>query len=321
MLPPGLRRSLVTGLLLFVAALPLAAQLPGSSYGVIIDENNQPIPGVKITIKDPERPDFVQEEESDKRGRYRIRLINATVTYQVTLEKEGHATLSFDSFKTPARTDTRRNFEMQSVAAAAASGALTLDPAKAAKADAAEVYNQGVTALQAGDPDTARALFLTAIQKSPDLGAAHGALARVYMQDEEHEQAIEHALLAIENDSDVDAMQQVLYASYTATGQDGKAQEALEKLKAASPEKASQNLFNEAAEAYNKGDMEAAKAGFEQVLAVSADHAKAHYLLGLIYINEGNNARAKELLNRFLVIAPDDPDAATAKEMIAYLSQ
>lgn len=307
--------------LLAATTLPILAQLPGSSYGVIIDESTKkPIAGVKITITDPERPDFLQEEQSDKRGRYRIRLLNATVPYHVKLEKEGYAILQYDSFKVPARADTRRNFEMQTLEAAAEAGNLKIDPEKAKKNDAAETYNQGVTALQAGDPDTARELFLAALEKSPDLGAAHGALARVYMDEGEHEKAIEHALRAIELDSDPGAMQQVLYESYSATGQKEKAKEALEKLKSENPEGASLNLFNQAAEAYNRNDMAAAKAGFEQVLSVNPDHAKAYYMLGLICINDGENERAKELLDKFLELAPDDPDASTAKEMIKYLN-
>jgi Tfp pilus assembly protein PilF len=42
-------------------------------------------------------------------------------------------------------------------------------------------------------------------------------------------------------------------------------------------------------------------------------------MLGLCYVNSGDNAKAKEHFSRFLELAPDDPDAGTAAEMVQYL--
>ena len=48
------------------------------------------------------------------------------------------------------------------------------------------------------------------------------------------------------------------------------------------------------------------------------DHAKANYLLGIALVGE-DPAKAKGLLEKFIALAPNDPDAATAKEMLQYL--
>jgi hypothetical protein len=38
-----------------------------------------------------------------------------------------------------------------------------------------------------------------------------------------------------------------------------------------------------------------------------------------VFINTGDNAKAKEHLQTFIELAPEDNDAATAKEMLASL--
>ncbi|REK04347.1 MAG: hypothetical protein DWQ36_18115 [Acidobacteria bacterium] len=313
--------------LLLVAALVLglaataSAQLPGTLFGVIQDENGEPVGGVKIVITDPERADFVQEETSDKRGRYRIFVTNATVPYSFKFSKEGYQQFELNGVKIGARQDTRRNFTIKSLEAAAADAqaAGTADPAEIAKGAATEIYNQGVMALNGGDLDTAEAAFLEALDKQADLALAHAALARLYLRQESWAKAAEQAELAVAADVDVDSMQQVLYSSYSALGDSEKADAALKKMQAANPEAASVNLYNEAADAYNNGDMATAKDGLTRVLSVDPDHAKANYMLGLVLIGEGDNAGAKTHLERFLELAPDDPDAATAQEMLQYL--
>jgi Tfp pilus assembly protein PilF len=299
------------------------AQLPGTIYGQVMDENQKPVPDVKITITDPEKPDFKQEESTDAKGRFRIRLANATVPYEFRLSKQGYQDVSMGGVKVPARGEVRRNFEMMSTEAALKAGAAsgTVDPEAAKRGAAIDVYNQGVMALRAQDYDTAVALFQSALEKQPDRGAAHAALARVYMDKKEHEKAIEYADKAIALEADVDSMQQVLYTSHNALGHKEQAKAALDALQSANPEKASQNVFNEAVDLYNGGNMAEAKAGFEKVLAADPNHAKAHYLMGLVMVNEDNKAKAAEHLQKFIELAPDDPDAATAKEMLQYLKQ
>ena len=50
------------------------------------------------------------------------------------------------------------------------------------------------------------------------------------------------------------------------------------------------------------------------------DYGKTHYMLGMCYISQGDNAKAKLHLESFIAVAAaDDADAVTAKEMLSYL--
>ena len=74
-------------------------------------------------------------------------------------------------------------------------------------------------------------------------------------------------------------------------------------------------------ESYDANDMGEAEKRFKKVLQVDPNHPHSHYLLALIYVNEERTEEAKHHLERFIELAPDDPEAATARELLAYLSK
>ncbi len=95
--------------------------------------------------------------------------------------------------------------------------------------------------------------------------------------------------------------------------------DALVGLAPVEPEAAKQNLWILAMAAYNANDNEKSKERFAKVLSVDPKNAQAHYLLGLVYLGEGANEETREHLEMFLALAPDDPDAPSAQEILSYL--
>jgi regulator of sirC expression with transglutaminase-like and TPR domain len=86
------------------------------------------------------------------------------------------------------------------------------------------------------------------------------------------------------------------------------------------PAAAKQNLWLLAMSAYDANDMEAAERRFKNVLQVDPDNPQAHYLLGLIYLGRPDAKPAtRQHLERFLELAPDDPDAPAARDILQYL--
>ena len=313
-----IRRATLVGLLALLTAGALYAQLPGTMFGQVFDDKGEPIAGVKIVITNPESPSFKQEETTDDRGRYTIFVANSLPAYSLAFAKEGFQPISLGGVKIPARQRTRRNFDMSPATAVAATPGD--QPQEGAEGGGiVKVYNEGVLALNAGDFPTAKAKFNEAIEKNPEYGQAYGGLARVLWKEEVWQGALDNALKSVALNPEDTEINQVLYAAYSGLGQKDKADETLKKMQAENPEKAGLNLFNRGADLYNGGQTAEAKAIFEQILQSQPDHAKTHYMLGLCYVGEDDKAKAKEHLSRFLALAPDDPDAATAQEMIKYL--
>jgi Flp pilus assembly protein TadD len=79
------------------------------------------------------------------------------------------------------------------------------------------------------------------------------------------------------------------------------------------------NPLNRGIELYNGNRIPEAAKVLEGVLQTDPKNARAHYMLGLCYTNTGDLARAKEHLETFLQLAPNDPEAQSARQMLAEL--
>ncbi|HEX2252758.1 MAG TPA: tetratricopeptide repeat protein [Thermoanaerobaculia bacterium] len=186
-------------------------------------------------------------------------------------------------------------------------------------AAAINVFNQGADAARVGDLRTAERLFARSVELDPELAAGHAAMARIHLAAERWEEAVKAAETALDLEPGRVEVQRVRYEGYRRMGQADKAQEVFEEMAAADPDGLAQTLLERGEESFNAGDMKGAQVALEQALQAKPDTARAHYLLGLSYANGGDNAKAKQHLQRFLELAPDHPEAGTAKEMIAYL--
>ena len=86
------------------------------------------------------------------------------------------------------------------------------------------------------------------------------------------------------------------------------------------PATAAVDLYNQGVNAYNSGDMKKALGFFQQSAEKNPEFARVHYMIGMCFVSEGKNADAKAAMEKFIAKAPaDDPDLATAKEMMAFL--
>ncbi len=186
---------------------------------------------------------------------------------------------------------------------------------------AARVYNTGVAAVRANDAATAVARFEKALVIDPTLTAAHIVLGDILLNRKDYAQAAAHAEQALSLEPGNARGLALRYDAYRGLGDAAKAQEAFEALKAADPKALALSSFKQGQELFDAGDMQGAIAAYERAVAADPGHARAHYQLAVSCVNAGDNARAKEHLQRFLEIAPDDADAATAMELLAYLEK
>lgn len=322
-------------------AVPAAAQLPGTVYGQIFDaKTGETIEGVEIIFTDPEAPSFREVHYSGRNGRFRIMLKNVVKHersgFAVELKKEGYVTRRVGNVRIPARSETRLSqlsgggdWNLTSVddaleAQAALQQGGTPGPAPEidleaqARGSAIKLYNQGSNALNSGDYDTAELLFTNALDKKADLVPAMGGLARVLSYRGDHIRAVEYAEKVVAAGEDVENMNQILYAGYTELGMDDKAKAALASLQSTDPEKASKNLYNEAADLYNAGSIPEATEKLEQVIGFNPSHPEALNMLGLCYAALSENDKALETFRKFLEVAPGHPEAGTAQAMIEY---
>ena len=187
--------------------------------------------------------------------------------------------------------------------------------------EAKKVYNEGVQLHKAGDEEGAYTKFQDAVEFDPNLRVAQLAVATTALNIGENAEAAAAAQAILdENPQDGDAIR-IRYNACLALGDDEKLIEALVGIAAIEPGLARDGLWRLALEAYDGGDIAQAEVRFGKVLEVDPNHPWANYLLGLVLMGEGNNQEAISYLERFIQLAPDDPEAPSAQDLVTYLSE
>lgn len=348
-----LRPIIIALALLPLLAGPVSAGSEGRVLGSVVDTSGAPIEGVRILVTRPES-NYKLEKTSDKKGQFTLLIVDATQKYEIRLEKEG-----FVAFQGPLQVVPEDMVRPRFTLAGSRAVEVPVEVAPNPKNDAVLVYNEAVAALQGGDLPGAAAKLQQALTLDPDLPEAHVALAEILLEQGKPAEALAAAdrFLAL-RPGDRRGLR-ARYDALKGTGDAAKAAEALKALSAAEPGRdTAVRVFNEGAEAsragrtddalrlflqaveadatlapahlalaslyYTRGEFPQAAASAERLLALQPEGpeaARAHYILGLAHVNLDDKAKALEHLQAFLKMAPNDPDAAGAKEMVEYLKK
>ena len=187
--------------------------------------------------------------------------------------------------------------------------------------EAKKDYNEGVQHHKPGDEEAAYVKFQHPPKYHPNLRLAQIALATTALKIEEYAEAAAAAQAILdENPQDEDAIR-INYNACLGLGNEEKLIDALVALAALEPEIARDGLWRLALESYDAGDNAQAQVRFAKVLTVDPNYPWANYLLGLVLMGEGDNQEAISYLERFIQLAPDDPEAPSAQDLVSYLKE
>ena len=208
------------------------------------------------------------------------------------------------------------------------------DEAKAAKAredlerlgrvteEAKRVHNEAVALVKAGDDAGAFAKFQEALALDPNFQPALLGLATTGLKLGHAAEAAAAAETILKTEPRNEQAIRIRYNAALKLGDRGMALESLEALVASGAvdrPTAVDGLSKLAFAAFDSDDIPHAKEALGKALELDPNHARSHYLLGLILMREGAKEEARSHLERFLELAPNDPDAATAKDALKYL--
>ena len=182
------------------------------------------------------------------------------------------------------------------------------------------IYNAGVAAVKVGNYVTAKARFLEALELDSTLKEAVAALAVIFHREENHQKAVEYAEKHLAVEPGHPRSLRIRWDGYRALGDEAKTDAAFKELAAADPKVLAVELYNKGNDLFESGDTAGAIAEFERVIEIDPENALAHYRLGVCHVGKGNTDQAKEHLQKFIDMAPENPEVATAKEMLSYLN-
>jgi len=185
--------------------------------------------------------------------------------------------------------------------------------------EAKVVYNEGVLHLQKEEFEAAFAKFKESCELDPTLLEAQQALAVCSLRLGHNQEALAAAKAILEEHPDDEKAIKIQYNAAIELGDEDQLVEALVKMAQIDKEGAVKGLWTLGDRAFNENDYDLAKARFTKLIQIDPDYAATYYSLGLIAVNEQANDEARRNLTRFLELAPDDPDAATARDLLNYL--
>ena len=306
-------------LLVLSMALPASAQSTGMVRGVVKDTSGKAVEGAKINI-DAEANNRHFDTKSDKKGEF-VQIGLPPGAYKITAEKDklmsppsnitvriaaaAPVTLVIGAGGGASPEAAAKNAELKKTfeEGVAASRAGNHDAAIASFTHAAELntgcydcyYNIAFSESQKKDYDKAEAAYKKAIEIKPDYAEAYSGLATVYNQARKFDEAAAASAKAME-----------LSGGGAAGAAGGGNADA---------------MFNQGVILWNAGKIPEAKKQFEATIAAKPDHAEAHYQLGMALVNEGNLAGAGAEFEKYVQLAPNGPNAATAKGILATIKK
>jgi Tfp pilus assembly protein PilF len=207
------------------------------------------------------------------------------------------------------------------------------DEAKAAKArqdleklgrlteEAKRIHNEGVALAKGGDDAGAFAKFKEALAIDPGFQPALLGLATTSLKIDRAAEAAAAAETLLKADPQNVQAIRIRYNASLKLGDRAMIVDSLVGLAAVDRVMALDSLFKLGAAAFDSDDTVHAKETLGKVLALDPNHPRSHYLLGLILMREGAKQEAKSHLERFLELAPNDPDAGTARDALRYMRE
>ena len=295
--------------LLVTGAGPLWAAAQGRVFGTLIDEQEQPLAGVTVTIKNLDTNDETVRE-TNKKGKFTVVLLDATKRLAIRREKEGYQ--SFEEALEPVVGDVLRATWRLVKGSGAQAGPATAPAApagpEATTAKAARLYEAGAEAFEAGDLDLALEKFQEFAAEHPDLPEVHRALAMTYLRKESYPEAAAAAERLLELESGDSTGARIRLEAYREMGDEERAAEALAKLEEIEPSADTARLvFNSGVGLFQAGDLEGAVERFERAVEMDPELAPAYSVLASIYLNLGQYEKSIANAERHLELAPNDP--------------
>ena len=298
-------------------AAPAFAQT-GQIKGKVVDAQNKPVEGAKITMVQEGGQNRKYETKSDRNGEF-IRIGIAPGAYLVQADKEK---LSQSFSVTISVNDTKEvNFMLKpggggmtkeeadkKVAGIRAKFSEAAALGNAGKFDEAiDLYNQVIAdfpncsecyqnmgAIQSRKKDwpAAEASYKKAIELAPDQSEPYNGLASLYNAQQKFKEAAEMS---------AEAGKRMAASAGTAGGASASI------------------LYNQGAIAWNANDFPKAKEHFEAAIKADPNFSEAHFMLGKVLLNLGKLAESMAAFQTYVKLAPGGQNAKEAQSNIDQL--
>jgi tetratricopeptide (TPR) repeat protein len=289
-------------LLALVVPAAIHAQ-PARIAVTVLDPEGKPLAGVNIQVTTPDRGDVKVKATTNPKGKATVMVPNVTLSYDLALEREGYQSLTVDVKPTFGET-TFREFTLAPVGQVAAAPVPAADGSTPSFTPAEVAFNAGVEALGRQDQETALARFLEARDKDPNLTQVYSAIAAIYLEKKQPQEALTAAQRFLQSEPGNPRGLRLVYEAQKQLGNQSEADKALEELQSQKGADVATLLFNEGAEALKVGDLDSAEKRFEEALAAQPELYQATEALMVVYARRNDWAKAAAQAEKTLARDP-----------------
>lgn len=295
--------------------VPAFAQSTGMVKGKVMDAANQPVDGAKVVIEFADGMNRRYEVKTNKKGEF-IQIGLQPGNYKVVASKEGVGTQGFD-----VRVRLGTPLEVNFVLSPAGPGGA---PMSKEDVEFRKLFQEGVAALTSNDFDTALAKFQQTVATRADCFQCHLGLGEAYRGKDDFANAEAEFKKAAEMKPDAPEPYRALRDMYNGQKKFDEAAAMAEEANkrgggTAAAGGSAPDLYNQAATFWNAGKFNEAKQALDQALAIDANHADSHFLMGKVLVNQGQLPEALNHLEQYLQFAPNGQNAGEAKTLVDAL--
>ena len=290
----------------------------GRLSGMVVDENQNPIPAAKIVCEFIENMNVKKEDAADDKGEWAV-LGLGTGMWKVTASKDGYIPSFSEVYvrqleRNPKVTLTLKKIESE--------GALLRDR------ESLNLLEQADILFKEQKFDEALSLMQQFLEQNPEAYQAYASIGDCYREKGDYDKAIENYTMVLEKaETDEEMGKEMTARALAGIGecylkiQDiEKAQKYFEQSIAAYPE-------NEIL-AYNVGEIYFSNQKIEEALKyfalstqIKPDWPPPYLKLGYVYLNKGDYSNAEENFKKFLEMSPDSPEAPTVRNILEYIAK
>jgi tetratricopeptide (TPR) repeat protein len=302
------------GLTLFAA--PAVAQT-GQVKGKVVDAQNKPMEGAKITIARADSPTTPKFTLKTRRNGDFLQVGIPAGDYIITAEKDGLT----QQFPVKIGLEIKDvNFTLkpggEMSKEAAAKEAERIAAIKGAFAEGAKLSNEGKF-------DEAVLMFEEVLKEVPKCTECYVNIGQVKTLKKDYEGAEAAFKQALTLNPEAPEAYNGLATVYNAQQKFKEAQamsaEASKRAGASGAGGNADTLYNQGVIAWNANDFTAASESFAAAIKANPNHAESHFMLGRAYLNLGKLPEAAAEFQAYVKLAPDGPNAKEAQTNVEAL--
>jgi len=293
---------------LFFAQVQGRARLRGIVYD---DETGQPLAGVTVKLyNDSVAAYYLPHPVTDKEGKWGAFYIR-TGRWDLEFEKVGYATqkLSYNvAFAAPGNREEPLVVRLRIIKGLVIENKVVDGVNRGNKLYAEKKY------------DEARAVFEEILTQNPEVYVLNKNIGNCYFALEKYDQAIESYMKVYEKQPE---QPDILIAIANAYNNAGKKEEAAEWYKKIRFEdiRDIDTAYNAGVIFFNSGNPAEAAPYFKKAVELDGQFADGYFQLGMSSVAMNNTEEAIAALKKFLELAPDSPQAPTAKSILEALTK